>query len=62
MYSLEHSHIISLIDFVNLGDEFRVNSALGIEESDEHCLDFSRPLFEPFIPFKMLDFLTASPP
>jgi hypothetical protein len=32
-------HILSLIECLALWNEFKVNSALDIEESDEHYLD-----------------------
>jgi hypothetical protein len=35
---LQYFHIISLIDCFSLWNEYKVNSTLDTEESDEHCL------------------------
>jgi len=38
MKPLHYFHIISLVDFLVLWNEFKVNNTHDIEENDEHCL------------------------
>jgi hypothetical protein len=37
-YPLQYIHRINLVDSLTLWNEFKVNSALDIEENDEQCL------------------------
>jgi hypothetical protein len=38
MQLLQYFHIINLVDFLAMWDEFKVNSTLYIEGSSERCL------------------------
>jgi hypothetical protein len=37
-YPLHRFHVMGLVECLALWNEFKVNSTLDIEESDEHCL------------------------